>query len=355
MPGSRTKQKSGGAKALLQAAAVALIVIVSVVAYFQARGPAKTAATPPDGPQPEGMAWVPPGAFVMGDADFPDARPLHNVTVDGFWMDKTEVTNAQFAKFVDETHYVTVAERAPDPKDLPGVPPQDLVPGSIVFSQPTGATDLSDPSQWWKYVPGAYWRQPEGVGSGIDGKDNHPVVHIAWEDAAAYAKWAGKRLPTEAEWEYAARGGLAQKKYAWGDEQLPGGHWVANVWQGKFPQENDADDGFPRLAPVASFAANGYGLFDMSGNVWEWCADWYRPDFYGVSIKLNPPGPKDSEDPDEPGAQKRVQRGGSYLCSDTYCVRYRPGARGKGEIKSSASHIGFRCVMSPTVAPVTKK
>jgi formylglycine-generating enzyme required for sulfatase activity len=282
----------------------------------------------------------------MGDDDFPDARPVHRVTVDPFWMDRTEVTNAQFARFVRETGYVTVAERDPDPKDFPGVPAADLKAGSIVFSPPNHAVDLNNHLQWWSYVPGANWRHPEGPDSSIDGKDNFPVVHVCYDDAAAYAKWAGKRLASEAEWEFAARGGLDRKPYAWGEQQKPGGAWLANIWQGQFPAENTAEDKFPRAAPVASFPANGYGLYDMAGNVWEWCADWYRPDYYEMSPERNPAGPADSFDPAEPGLPKRVQRGGSFLCSDLYCVRYRPGSRGKGEVSSAASHLGFRCVKS---------
>jgi len=282
----------------------------------------------------------------MGDTDFEDARPVHEMFVDGFWMDKTEVTNAQFARFVRETGYVTVAEQPSDPKEFPGVPPEKLKPGSIVFTPPRVPVPLDDPSQWWQYVAGADWRHPDGPGSTVEGKDYDPVVHVCWTDAAAYAKWAGKRLPTEAEWEFAARGGLSHARYAWGEEQKPGGKWPANVWQGNFPNENTAEDGYQRAAPVASFPPNGYGLHDLAGNVWEWCADWYRPDYYAVSPKQNPQGPKDSLDPDEPGFAKRVQRGGSFLCSDQYCVRYRPGARGKGEVNSAASHLGFRCVRS---------
>jgi sulfatase modifying factor 1 len=297
---------------------------------------------------PDGMIWIPGGEFLMGDTDpiFPDAKPVHRVYVDGFWMDRTEVTNAQFARFVQATGYVTVAERPPNPKEFPTVPQEKLVPGSIVFSPPDKEVSLDQPLSWWRYVPGANWRHPEGPGSNLRGRENHPVVHICWYDARAYAKWAGKRLPTEAEWEYAARGGLEQKRYCWGDELLPGGKWQANIWQGDFPRRNTKEDGFERTAPVGSFPANGYGLFDMSGNVWEWCADWYRPDYYAKSPGRNPQGPDSSFDPSEPNLPKRVQRGGSFLCSDVYCARYRPGARGKGEPGSAASHIGFRCVRS---------
>ena len=335
---------------------LALVVILPaallVVSHFANRGrdqnqhaESPASATPP-GPAPAEMAWVPGGTFWMGDDEFNDARPVHRVEVDGFWMDKTEVTNAQFARFVGETGYVTVAEKALDPKDFPGVPPEDLKAGSIVFTPPANAVDLRDHGQWWRYVPGASWRQPEGPGSSIVGKDDLPVVHVCFEDAVAYAKWAGKRLPTEAEWEFAARGGLDRKPYGWGDEQKPGGQWLANIWQGQFPAENTAEDRFPLAAPVASFPANAFGLHDMAGNVWEWCADWYRPDAYAASALRNPTGPGDSFDPVEPGLPKRVQRGGSFLCSDVYCVRYKPGTRGKGEVTSGASHVGFRCVKS---------
>ncbi len=292
---------------------------------------------------PQGMVWVPGGEFWMGDDMFPDAPP-HRVYVDGFWMDRTEVTNAQFEKFVKQTGYQTVAERKPDPKDFPGVPEEKLVPGSIVFTPPTEAVPLTEHYRWWQYVPGACWRHPEGPGSSLKGRENHPVVHVCWEDAIAYARWAGKRLPTEAEWEFAARGGLDRKPFVWGDELTPGGKWQANIWQGRFPRENTARDGFPRTAPVASFPANGFGVHDLAGNVWEWCADWYQPEYYKLSPKRNPRGPDSSHDPLEPGIPKRVQRGGSFLCSDEYCVRYRPGGRGKGAVDSGQSHAGFRCV-----------
>jgi formylglycine-generating enzyme required for sulfatase activity len=296
---------------------------------------------------PEGMVWVPGGWFWMGGEEkFPDTLPVHLVYVDGFWMDKTEVTNAQFERFVQATGYQTVAERKPDPKDFPGVPPENLVAGSIVFTPPRGEVSFENHLAWWRYVPGASWRHPEGPGSDLKDRENHPVVHICWDDAVAYAKWAGKRLPTEAEWEFAARGGLERKPYTWGDELLPGGQWQANIWQGKFPSENTLADGFRATAPVGSFPPNGYGLYDMAGNVWEWCADWYRPDYYEKSPDRNPPGPNDSFDPLEPGVPKRVQRGGSFLCSDLYCIRYRPGTRGKGAVDSGQSHAGFRCVLS---------
>jgi formylglycine-generating enzyme required for sulfatase activity len=203
---------------------------------------------------------------------------------------------------------------------------------------------LSNHLVWWRYVPGANWRHPEGPESNLQGRENHPVVHICWHDAEAYARWAHKRIPTEAEWEYAARGGLERKRYCWGDTLTPDGKWMANIWQGQFPRENTKGDGYSRTAPVGSYPANGFGLHDMSGNVWEWCADWYRPNYYALSPGYNPKGPDSSHDPQEPGVAKRVQRGGSFLCSDSYCVQYRMGARGKGAIDSGASHLGFRCV-----------
>jgi formylglycine-generating enzyme required for sulfatase activity len=293
------------------------------------------------------MVWIPSGTFWMGsDEGQTDERPVHEVTVDGFWIDKTEVTNEQFEKFVRATGYVTLAERKPDPKDFPGVPLENLVAGSVVFSPPPGEVPLDNHYAWWSYVRGANWRHPEGPDSTIQGREKHPVVHVSWDDAMAYAKWAGKRLPTEAEWEFAARGGLARQPYVWGKEQVPGGKWQANIWQGRFPNENTMADGFKGAAPVASFPPNGYGLYDMAGNVWEWCADWYLPDYYAHSPKENPPGPDTSFDPNEPGVMKRVQRGGSYLCSDLYCIGYRPSARMKSTPDTGLSHTGFRCVRS---------
>ena len=297
------------------------------------------------GRETNGMMWIPSGTFIMGSTNGqPDELPLHPVTLDGFWMDKTEVTNEQFQKFVEATGYVTIAERKPDPKDFPGADPAMLVPGSVVFRPPAEDPGLENHYAWWKYVPGANWRHPEGPGSSIEGREKHPAVHVAWEDAAAYAKWAGKRLPTEAEWEYAARGGLHQLPYIWGDVKEVNGRTPANIWQGKFPLENTAQDGFKATAPVGRFPPNGYGLYDMAGNVWEWCADWYRPNAYQSAEKLNPKGPSDSFDPNEPNMPKRVIRGGSYLCSDVYCTGYRPSARMKSAPDTGLSHTGFRCV-----------
>jgi formylglycine-generating enzyme required for sulfatase activity len=311
--------------------------------------PTKVADVPPPGPTLEGMAWIPGGTFAMGtdDPHMADAHPWHSVTVGPFWMDRTEVTNAQFAKFVEATGYVTAAERALDPKAFPGVPPEKLAPASPVFTPPNGPVALDDSTKWWRLVPGASWRHPEGPGSDLKGRENHPVVHMSWDDAAAYAKWAGKRLPTEAEWEFAARGGLDRKKFVWGDDLYPGGKWMANTWQGVFPVKDTAEDGFTAAAPVASFPPNAFGLHDMAGNAWEWCADWYRPDYYAMSPKADPPGPPDSYDPATPETPSRVQRGGSFLCTDQYCRRYDPGGRGKGDPSSGGCHMGFRCVKSP--------
>jgi formylglycine-generating enzyme required for sulfatase activity len=313
------------------------------------------------------MAWIPGGEFSMGCSDprtkphggpdpMADTRPIHRVRIDGFWMDRTEVTNRQFARFVAETGYVTVAERVPRAEDFPGAPPENLVAGSVVFSPPPvpGPVPLDNHLAWWAYVKDANWRQPLGPDSSIAGHDDDPVVHVAFEDAEAYATWAGKRLPTEAEWECAARGGLAGATYPWGDEFLPGGRCMANTWQGDFPGADTGADGFRGIARVAAFPANAYGLHDMSGNVWEWCSDWYRPDTYAVdagpdrtAVAINPRGPADSYDPREPGQVKRVQRGGSFLCSESYCARYIVGTRGKGEVSSATNHIGFRCVKNP--------
>jgi formylglycine-generating enzyme required for sulfatase activity len=312
------------------------------------------------GPTPAGMVWIPGGEFSMGAADprarehggpesMADARPIHSVYVDPFWMDATEVTNAEFRRFVKATGYVTVAEKKPTREEFPHAPAESLVTGSIVFAPPPNPVALNDHLQWWAYVAGADWRHPEGPKSGIAKRDQYPVVHVAYEDAAAYAKWADKDLPTEAEWEFAARGGLAGQLYPWGDDLKPGGRWAANVYQGQFPvlHQDRAEDGFAGIAPVGRYAATGYGLVDMAGNVWEWVSDWYRPDAYaaaGSAGARNPKGPPDSFDPAEPGQPKRVQRGGSYLCTDQYCTRYMVGTRGKGEVRSGSNHLGFRCV-----------
>ncbi len=327
--------------------------------------PKINARTPP-GPEPDAMVWIPGGEFWMGgprdamDADDPQADqharvgfgpecyPLHKVTVNGFWMDQHEVTNEQFAEFVRATKYLTVAERVPTAREFPGVPAEKLKPLSLVFTPP-GPNDrynLADHTGWWDICYGACWQHPEGPHSTIHGRDRHPVVHICWYDAVAYCTWAGKRLPTEAEWEFAARGGLDRKKYPWGDELKPGGKCMANYWQGNFPIENTKEDGHAGTAPVGSYPPNGYGLYDMAGNVWEWCADYYAAFYYAESPRLNPQGPLNEFDPLAPNEVKRVQRGGSFLCAENYCQRYLVGSRGKGEVNSSANHIGFRCVMN---------
>jgi len=309
---------------------------------------------------PDGMVWIPGGEFSMG-ADisaeslcgYPgvtaDAMPIHRVYVHGFWMDRTEVTNDEFARFVAATHYVTVAERAPTREEFPTAPSENLVAGSTVFTPTAYPVPLNDYLRWWRYQPGADWRHPTGPGSSIDGKGDYPVVQVAYPDARAYATWAGKRLPTEAEWEFAARGGLTGKLYAWGDSLRPGGRWMANTWQGRFPVRDEGSDGFSGVAAVAKFPPNRYGLYDVAGNVWEWTSDWYRADAYataaaGDSVLHNPQGPATYNDPAEPTEPKRVQRGGSFLCSDEYCSRYMVGTRGRGEEKTASNHLGFRCV-----------
>ena len=291
------------------------------------------------------MVLIKGGNFQMGSSDFSDSKPLHKVEVNSFYMDVHEVTNAQFAAFVKATGYITVAEQKLNPADYPGVPADKLVPGSAVFSPPGHAVSLEDPMQWWSYVAGASWKHPKGPNTSIAGKDNEPVTQVSYTDAVAYCKWAGKRLPTEAEWEYAARSGKHFDKYYWGNDLKPGGKYVANIFQGSFPWKNLKEDGYTEIAPVKSFPPNGFGLYDMDGNVWEWCNDFYRPDYYASSPAKNPQGPKDSYDPDEPNTVKHVQRGGSFLCSDEYCIRYKAGSRGKGEVNSASNNLGFRCVM----------
>jgi sulfatase modifying factor 1 len=315
-----------------------------------------TAQVPEQPSSPAGMVCVPGGEFAMGSTSElarADEQPIHRVRLDSFWIDITEVTNAQFHAFVGATGYVTTAEQPPNLDDIiaqlpPGTPPPPpamLVPGSLVFSAPSRRGDGG-----WAWVPGANWRQPSGPGSPLEGKDDHPAVHVSWFDANAYCLWAGKRLPTEAEWEYAARGGLAEQPYVWGTEPPREGNPPANTWQGTFPLVNTGKDGYETTSPVRTYAPNGYGLYDMAGNACEWTQDWYRPDTYarrsGEGVTANPQGPDNSYDPQEPTVPKRVHRGGSYLCHESYCSGYRPSARMKASPDTSLSHTGFRCVMT---------
>ena len=268
-------------------------------------------------------------------------------------MDETEVTNAQFSAFVEATGYVTVAERTPTAEEFPGAPPAALVAGSVVFTPTTTRVPLTNHLQWWRYQTEASWRQPEGPGSDLTGLALHPVIHVAGEDAAAYALWVDRRLPTEAEYEFAARGGRAGQIYAWGDEMHPHGETMANTFQGIFPVEDTGDDGHRGTSPAKQFPPNGYGLYDLTGNVWEWVSDWYRPDYYRQlatrgEVARNPRGPDASFDPAEPGVPKRVHRGGSFLCTDQFCARYMVGTRGKGEVRTSTDHVGFRTVRTPS-------
>jgi formylglycine-generating enzyme len=302
-----------------------------------------------------GMVFVPGGTFRMGsDRHYPEEAPVHRVTVDGFWIDRTPVTNRAFRKFVEATGYVTFAEIKPDPKDYPGALPHMLKAGSLVFTPPNHPVDLRNIANWWTFMFGANWRRPYGKGSSIRRLDDHPVVHIAYRDAEAYAAWAGKELPAEAEWEYAARGGLDQAEFAWGGEFTPGGRRMANTWQGAFPHENLAADGYARTSPVKAFPPNGYGLFDMIGNVWEWTTDWYSSRHAADAPKAccipeNPRGGLEagSYDPCQPNIKipRKVLKGGSHLCAPNYCRRYRPAARHAQPVDTSTSHVGFRCII----------
>jgi formylglycine-generating enzyme len=317
----------------------------------------------PTGPPPKHMVWAPGGTFLMGSNDFyPEERPAHRVTVDGFWMDEHPVTNAEFRRFVKHTGYVTVAERAPDPAHYPGVDPALLAPGSLVFRRPPHRVELADFRAWWAYVPGACWKRPAGPGSTLSGRDRHPVVHIAYEDAEAYARWAGKALPTEAEWEFAARGGMEGAIYVWGDEFAPRGRMMANTWQGEFPWQNLKTDGYEGTSPVGRFPPNGYGLVDMAGNVWEWTTDFFTPGHTANSDARDAPAacctPPHAHAPTaaqsnvpaqggQPDARipRKVVKGGSHLCAPNYCLRYRPAARQGEAVDTSTSHIGFRCIV----------
>ncbi len=309
-----------------------------------------------------GMVWIPGREYWMGsDASeaWRDEHPAHRVGIDGFWMDLSEVTNTQFAEFVEATSYVTTAERRPTAEEIlaqspPGTqapPAESLVPGSLVFTPPDQPVPLNDVAQWWTWTPGANWQHPEGPPSDLVGREDHPVVHVSWDDAAAYARWAGKRLPTEAEWELAARGGLDREPYVWGPAAFDDAKPQANLWTGIFPHRNTASDGFSRTAPVKTYSPNGYGLYDMAGNVWEWCSDWYDRDVYQQrsqsDVIINPQGPNESHDPQRPFQSQRSQRGGSFLCNDSYCSRYRPSARHGCSPDTGMSHVGFRCAQSP--------
>jgi len=310
---------------------------------------------PPSEPPHPGMVWIPGGTFRMGSDNFyPEERPVHEVTVDGFWMDQCTVTNEEWRRFVDTTKHVTLAERPANPEDYPGASPELLVPSSVVFAKPRQRVPLTDCYNWWTYVSGASWRHPEGPASSLKGRARHPVVHIAYEDAAAYAKWTGKELPSESEWEFAARGGLDGTDYVWGNEFTPEGKHMANTWQGDFPFHNDATDGFEGTAPVGSFPANGYGLYDMAGNVWEWTTDWYQTHAkisQSCCGSINPKGGNRemSFDPQSPHLRipRKVMKGGSYLCAPNYCRRYRPAARMAQPIDTSTCHLGFRCIVRP--------
>lgn len=313
---------------------------------------------------PKGMSWIPGGEFSMGSnvedeslcgikGVTKDAAPVHRVYVDGFYMDQTEVTNEQFETFVKATGYITLAEKKPTNEQYPDVPLDKLIAGSAVFTPTSKIVELNNYMQWWTYVGGANWRHPEGPLSSIKGKEKYPVVQISYDDAAAYAKWAGKRLPTEAEWEFAARGGQTGQLYAWGNTLKRNGKFQANIYQGNFPVEkgDTGEDGYIGIAPTAQFLPNPYGLYDIGGNVWEWTSDWYAADYYTTlkesgKITRNPKGAEKPYDPAEPDVLKKVQRGGSFLCTDQYCTRYMVGTRGKGDYQSPANHIGFRCVKS---------
>ncbi len=301
-----------------------------------------------------GMVFVPGGTFLMGsDAFYPEEKPVHQVEVESFWMDQCTVTNREFERFVTATGYVTVAERPLDPMTYPGVSPELLIPGSLLFKQPRHRVDLNDPKKWWEYVRGTDWRHPEGAGSSTKGRQNYPVVHIAFEDAEAYAKWVGKSLPTETEWEFAARGGIEGAIYPWGNDFTPKGEIMANTWQGEFPWQNLALDGYERASPVGSFPPNGYGLYDMAGNVWEWTGDWWEENHLGNTRtccsprNLESPASLNSYDPSQPEIRipRKVLKGGSFLCAPNYCMRYRPAARIPEMIDTSTNHLGFRCVI----------
>lgn len=375
-PGNAGGSTSKGAKGAFLVCGLLLVAFALLVSSGTTINSSAKASTP-DEPStdqarrktPPGMAWIPAGTFLMGTNDqksFPNERPAHLVRLQSFWIDKHDVTNAEFSKFVEETGYVTTAERKINWEDLkkelpPGTPKPDesaLAPGALVFTPTSGPVPLNDLSAWWRWMRGANWRHPEGPESSIQGRENHPVVQVSWNDAVAYAQWAGKRLPTEAEWEFAARGGLEAKRYVWGDEFKPRGKYMANIWQGIFPVRDRGEDGFAGTSPVGSFPANGCGLYDMAGNVWQWCSDWYRADSNleaaGKNVCRNPGGPAESYDPGDPYAPKRVVKGGSFLCNPDYCESYRPSARRGTPPDTGSSHTGFRCVISGDATEVAR-
>jgi sulfatase modifying factor 1 len=334
------------------------VLILILLFGCSGKGPAKEGKSMKG---PAGMVWIPGGEFTMGTDDpesYEYERPAHRVRVDGFWMDATEVTNEQFKEFVEATHYITTAETPVDWELLkkqvePGTPkPADslLKAGSLIFSPPSYAITTEDYSQWWKWKTGANWQHPEGPGSSIEGRGKHPVVQVSYDDAVAYAKWAGKRLPTEAEWEFASRGGKENQRYSWGNEIRPQGKFMANTFQGVFPTRNDGEDGFPGSSPVKSFPANEYGLYDIIGNCWEWTSDYFNVYYYSElaknKVSVNPMGAEKPYDPQEPYSIKHVTRGGSFLCATNYCVNFRPSARQGSAFDSGMSHIGFRCASS---------
>jgi sulfatase modifying factor 1 len=303
------------------------------------------------------MVWISGGTFLMGSNDFyPEERPVHRVTVDGFWMDERPVTVAEFGRFVREIGYITLAERPLSAKDYPDTDPDLLVPGGLVFQKARGPVDLRDFRNWWRYEPGANWEHAEGASSGIGGRDRHPVTQVAYEDAEAYAAWAGKQLPSEAEWEYAARGGLEGAAFTWGDVFAPRGRMMANTWQGEFPWQNLLQDGFEGTSPVRSFRPNGYGLFDMAGNVWEWTSDFFTPRHpdevdHPCCVPINPRVEAVASAQGTGAAvetiARRVIKGGSHLCAPNYCLRYRPAARQGEAIDTATGHLGFRCIIRP--------
>jgi formylglycine-generating enzyme required for sulfatase activity len=303
----------------------------------------------------DNMVWIPGGEFLMGsDNHYPEEAPAHRVRVDGFWLDRYPVTNRDFARFVDATGYLTLAERPANPEDYPGALPEMLAPSSTMFKKPSSPVDMGNHLNWWVYVRGANWRNPRGPASTITKLAEHPVVHVAYEDVDAYCRWIGKQLPTEAEWEFAACGGLEGAEYVWGDEFTPGGKHMANTWQGDFPYRNTLDDGFEYTSPIGAFPANGYGLYDMAGNVWEWTTDWYRSHGKITSSCCTADNPRggtleESFDPGQPliKVARKVTKGGSHLCAPNYCRRYRPAARMSQPVDTSISHLGFRCIVRP--------